>query len=354
MKTAISMGLLAGFLFGLATPLSKLMLQSLNGFQLAGILYLGAALIFLPFFLRKGLRELLTWHTKKSRWPLAGIVLFGGTLGPLFLMFGLQSAKAMSVSIWLNLELVATAMLGVIIFKEHLERYTIIGILLTLSAGLLVALQDRTSGALSGFFVMIACICWGIDNHLTATMDGVSPQTTTFIKGLTGGGCNILIGLLYANSRFQWTQAGISLIIGMVSYGISIYLYVSAAQSLGATRSQILFSTTPFWGMLMAGLLLGESFSACTLLASILLVLGIIFSNISNHGHMHYHLGITHIHSHRHTDGHHQHIHTIDEEGHIRHSHMHTHVDESHIHKHAPDLHHHHTHKKYNNFSRRE
>lgn len=41
-RFALVTGILAGFLFGIATPFSKLLLQGLNSFQLAGLLYLGA------------------------------------------------------------------------------------------------------------------------------------------------------------------------------------------------------------------------------------------------------------------------------------------------------------------------
>jgi drug/metabolite transporter (DMT)-like permease len=93
----------------------------------------------------------------------------------------------MSVSVWLNMELVATAILGILIFKDHLERYAILGILLTLAAGVLISFQESTSGILSALFIFLTCISWGLDNHLSAIIDGVSPQTITFVKGFFGG-----------------------------------------------------------------------------------------------------------------------------------------------------------------------
>ena len=60
-------------------------------------------------------------------------ILFGGLLGPLLLLIGLRAANAASVSIWLNMELVATAILGVLIFKDSLDKFTWIGVILTLS-----------------------------------------------------------------------------------------------------------------------------------------------------------------------------------------------------------------------------
>jgi len=47
MRTRIILiGLFSGLLFGIATPFSKIILSELNSFQLAGLLYLGAALGF--------------------------------------------------------------------------------------------------------------------------------------------------------------------------------------------------------------------------------------------------------------------------------------------------------------------
>jgi len=181
------MGLAAGLFFGLATPFSKLALSHLNSFQLAGLLYLGAALTFLPSVLNHGTREVFVHAKGAKKKYILGIVVFGGLLGPLFLMLALQTANSMSVSIWLNLELAATAILGVLLFKDHLGRYAVIGVALTLIAGMVISWQEGISGIVSGVFVLLACVCWAFDNHLTAIIDGLTPQATTFIKGLAGG-----------------------------------------------------------------------------------------------------------------------------------------------------------------------
>ena len=109
----------------------------------------------------------------------------------------------MSVSIWLNMELVATAVLGILIFKDHLDRYAIIGVLLTLSAGIIVSTQESNSGLVSAIFILLACISWGFDNHFSSIIDGVSPQTITFVKGVFGGITNFTIGMLLSNWQIQ-------------------------------------------------------------------------------------------------------------------------------------------------------
>ena len=139
-RLAVITGILSGFLFGIATPFSKLLLDGLNSFQLAGLLYLGAALAMLPNILNKN-NNLKLLFQSGNRSETIGIIFFGGFLGPLLLLAGLKTANAASVSIWLNMELAATAILGILIFKDTLDKYTWIGVILTIIAGIITSLR---------------------------------------------------------------------------------------------------------------------------------------------------------------------------------------------------------------------
>lgn len=324
--------------------MSKIMLSQLNGFQLAGLLYIGAGLAFLPFIIKNRKNEFTALKQTGKKKHLAGVILFGGILGPLFLMIGLKTANAMSVSIWLNMELVATAILGILIFKDHLDHYAIFGVILTLGAGIIISIQEPNSGLISAFFILMACISWGFDNHLSAIIDGVSPQTITFVKGVFGGLTNLIIGMFLNGWQIQIHYIPIALLLGVFSYGISIVLYVTSAQNLGATRSQILFSTAPFWGIIAAWIFLGESINLTVIFSFIILAFGIILTNLASHGHNHSHKGMIHIHMHSHDDGHHDHSHLDVVEPGTKHSHIHEHKVYKHTHRHLPDIHHRHEH----------
>jgi drug/metabolite transporter (DMT)-like permease len=337
-------GLGAGLLFGIATPVSKMILSALNSFQLAGLLYFGAAIAFVPFLIRNGRTEFSALKRSDKKLYLAGIVLFGGILGPVFLMIGLKTADAMSVSIWLNLEMAATAILGVLFFKDHLDRYATGGLVLTLIAGILISLQETGSGIVSGMFVLIACIFWGLDNHLSALVDGVSPQTITFIKGVAGGITNLTTGMILSPQLPHPEYIPLALLTGVFSYGISIAMYVSSAQNLGATRSQMLFSTAPFWGIITAWILLGETVGIMTILSFIILSGGIFLMNLASHTHEHLHHKMVHIHEHSHDDDHHDHFHEGISGRNLKHAHLHEHKEKTHAHLHFPDLHHRHEH----------
>lgn len=341
---SVLMGLAAGMLFGFATPISKVLLRELNSFQLAGLLYLGAALATLPHVLKHHKQEIQWIKTMDRKWAIVGIIIFGGLLGPVLLLAGLNLAASSSVSIWLNLELVATAIIGVLFFKDQLDKPAIIGVLLTFAAGVIVTIQDGFGSFVPAVFVTLACFSWGVDNHLTAIVDNASPKMITFIKGLFAGSTNLLIGSIIAGKGYSLHSIGVALLVGTVSYGLSIVLYVTSAQQLGATRSQILFSTGPFWGILLAFVALGEPVSAFSIAAIVLLALGILFTNLLVHDHWHSHYAVTHVHLHYHDDGHHNHEHADVTQISVLHSHLHTHAEIRHTHRHYPDLHHRHAH----------
>jgi len=344
-RFAIITGILSGFLFGVATPFSKLLLADLNSFQLAGLLYLGAGLAMIPFIIKKSNNLKLLFQTG-NRAKTTGIILFGGFMGPLLLLAGLKTANAASVSIWLNMELVATALLGIFIFRDSLDRNTWIGVFLTVLAGIITSFGEGISGITSGLLITAACICWGMDNHLTALVDGASPQIVTFVKGIVAGSVNFIIGCFMASQPMHLETIAPALVVGVFSYGFSIVLYVTSAQNVGATRSQILFSTAPFWGVVLSYIFLQESFEWVHVISILLLVLAVIVTNMITHKHVHTHIEMEHVHFHQHSDEHHNHLHEGETvPGNKWHSHLHTHVPLTHDHPHYPDLHHRHKHK---------
>ena len=111
----------AALLFGSSTPFSKALLSSIGPLTLAGLLYLGAAVAVLPLSLR-GSSAVLR-RDRRQRLLLGLAVLFGGGIGPVLLLLGLRAAPAASVSLWLNMETAATAILAWI-FREHLDGRT--------------------------------------------------------------------------------------------------------------------------------------------------------------------------------------------------------------------------------------
>lgn len=334
---------IAALLFGAAAPLSKPLLRFLSDFQLAGLLYLGAALGVLPIIFRESGLSSLRRIPKRDILRLSGAVLFGGILGPIFLLAGLRLASAGSVSLWLNLEMVATAIIGFFFFKDHLSVKGWLASLGALAAASILAWQGGIAGIKAGGLITLACICWGVDNHLTALIDSISPAQSTFWKGLFAGSVNLALGAMTAPLTASPTQILGGLGLGALSYGLSILMYINAAQQLGATRSQLIFSSAPYFGLFLS-VLLGETLSIYQLISLGLFMVSMILLFKETHNHLHHHKNQIHLHQHTHTDLHHTHDHTEDVPDAKWHSHKHSHTSTTHSHPHWPDLHHRHDH----------
>lgn len=347
------LAVVAALLFGAATPASKWLLGSLTPVQLAGLLYLGAAVGAGPVALRRGRIRLPGRADVRNRLRLIGAVVLGGVLGPVLLLAGLRLAAAASVSLWLNFEVAATAVIGVLIFHDHLGRVGWAGVAAALMGAVLLSLGSGSAGLAAGTLIVLACVCWGLDNHLTALIDGITPAESTFWKGLIAGGTNLAIGLalhpLDGGAGGGGTGAGAvlaALLVGIWSYGASIVLYISSAQALGATRAQVAFATAPFFGVTLSALVLGESLGLVHVISGLLFVAGIGLLTAERHAHLHEHEVLEHEHAHEHEDGHHAHEHAGREAAAAAraHSHRHRHEAVVHAHPHWPDLHHRHGH----------
>jgi drug/metabolite transporter (DMT)-like permease len=268
-----ALALASGILFGLATPATKPLLNDAGPFTLAGLLYLGAALAVGGVLLRR--KDRLA-PGSQDKWRLAGSIVLGGILGPVLLLFGLRQAQAGSVSIWLNLELVWTALLGLALFRERIARWSWMAVILVLGASVLIALREQAAGPAAGILVALACLSWGFDNQFTARITSISAPAMTLWKGVAAGITNLGIG--FAAEGMPGLQViPWALLIGAFSYGISIVWYVMAARKIGATRAQVNFSTAPLWGVLAAVGLLGEDWSWRLAAALLLVGLAIAF-----------------------------------------------------------------------------
>jgi drug/metabolite transporter (DMT)-like permease len=335
------MALLSAALFGAAAPASKWLLAELTPLQLAGLLYLGAALGVAPSVVRS--RSLPLPQERPGRWRLLGAIVLGGVLGPALLLLGLSLASASSVALWLNLELVATAALGALLFRDRLGVGGWLGTALAAAAGVALSLGEGPAGVRAGLFVAAACVCWGFDNHWTARLDTLPVTATTFWKGIVAGATNLALGLTLAPFSASSSAVLTALATGALCYGASIALSVSAAQALGATRVQVLFASAPLFGVGLAALWLGEVLSGVQLAAAAALALSAALVLRDRHAHLHDHDALAHIHWHRHDDGHHLHAHPPGVDA-VAHAHCHVHPPLRHAHAHWPDLHHRHRH----------
>jgi drug/metabolite transporter (DMT)-like permease len=333
---------LAAFLFGASTPAASVIAQDMRPLVLAGLLYLGAALVVSPWWVvRRPDRAAL-----RQDWKLLALaIVAGGAVGPALLTAGLVETPAATASLLLNMELVATVILAATLFREHLGRNMILAATLVTVAGVLLVWDPGATVNLSALLIIGACACWGLDNSVTSRIDQLSPQHVTFLKGLVAGSVNLVLGLAIAGAGdvTGWSVLG-ALVVGSVGYGLSITLWVRGAQQLGAARGQVIFASAPFLGAALSWVVLSDAIDAVQVVALLIAACGVALSLYSDHLHEHHHHTTQHTHEHDHGDGHHEHQHTDGFDG--RHSHVNEHRELAHAHPHVPDLHHRHEHER--------
>lgn len=342
MKSGVRKCALAAVLFGASTPAASVIADDMKPLVLAGLLYLGAAIAVLPWWV---VRRPDAGALRRDWRLLVLAIIAGGGVGPALLTAGLVDTPAATASLLLNTELVATVALAATLFREHLGRNMIVAAALVSAAGVLLVWEPGASASLGALLIVGACVCWGLDNSVTARIDQISPQHVVFLKGVMAGSVNLALGLVItgAGAVSGWSVLG-ALGVGALGYGASITLWVRGAQELGAARGQVIFATAPFLGAVLAWIALSDSISAVQVIATAIAAVGVGVSLRSDHNHQHHHEAMAHTHEHRHDDDHHDHEHDHAGDVGARHSHVHEHREFAHAHPHVPDLHHRHDH----------
>jgi drug/metabolite transporter (DMT)-like permease len=341
----------SAFLFGASTPIAKLLLGTTDPLLLAGLLYLGSgaglALVATGGRSLGVVRSEAPLRARDLPW-LAAIVLFGGILGPALLMFGLTLAPASSGALLLNTEGLATMAIAWLVFRENVDRRIFLGAMAILAGAVLLSWPEGgiTSSQLDwgSMLIVLACVCWGIDNNLTRKLSAADPLQIAMVKGLVAGTVNLALALARGAPLPGVTTVGVAAAVGFFGYGVSLVLFVLGLRHLGAARTGAYFSTAPFIGAALALPLFGEPLTLPLIGAALLMGIGVYLHLAETHEHEHLHEPLGHEHGHVH-DAHHQHRHAPDDSAGEPHSHWHQHPRVLHKHPHYPDLHHRHQHE---------
>jgi drug/metabolite transporter (DMT)-like permease len=336
----------AALLFGAGTPLAKLLLAQASPWLLAALLYLGSGLgLALLRRVRRAGRVRLP--AGEAKW-LAGAIVAGGVAGPVLLMLGLAGMPASGASLLLNAEAVFTALLAWFVFKENFDRRVALGMLAIVAGGLVLAWPGQMTLPQwqSALLVTGACLAWAIDNNLTRKVSLADASWIAMVKGLAAGATNLVLALALGATWPAPAVVAAAALVGFASYGASLALFVVGLRELGTARTGAYFSVAPFFGAVLAIVLLGEAVTAPLLAAGLLMAVGVALHLSERHEHRHAHEAIEHTHEHVHGAGdvHHDHTHQPPVEPGTRHSHPHRHQPMVHSHPHFPDAHHRHGH----------
>ncbi|MDP2680712.1 MAG: DMT family transporter [Rhodoferax sp.] len=298
----------AAVLFGVGTPLAKLLLGDINPWLLAGLFYLGSGL---GLWLFRRLRRAVPVRLPNHEWPwLAGAIVSGGVIGPVLLMLGLSNMSATGAALLLNAEGIFTALLAWFIFKENVNRRTALGMLAIVLGAVSLSWSPATGFDLGWptLAILGAGLAWGLDNNLTRRVSQVDASWIASVKGLVAGSVNMVLALFAGASLPPLLLLLGAAGVGFVVYGVSLVLFVVGLRHLGTARTAAYFSVAPFFGAALAVPLLGDAITPSLLFAALAMGVGVWLHLTERHDHAHRHGALTHSHPHF-PDAHHRHRH---------------------------------------------
>lgn len=258
LKKGIFFAILAAALYAANSPFSKILLEFMPSTMMAGLLYIGAGVgMGFVYFLRK-LKGRSAGYENESftradlPYTLAMIVL--DIAAPIFLLFGLSHTTAANASLLNNFEIVATALIALVVFKEKISARLWTGILFVTLSCALLSFEDLSGLSLSfgSIFILLACVCWGIENNCTRRLSSKDPLVIVLLKGIFSGIGSVIIAFIIGERiTVLWSVFAV-LALGFVAYGLSIFFYVYAQRTLGAARTSAYYAIAPFMGVLLS------------------------------------------------------------------------------------------------------
>ena len=341
---SISFAIIAAALYAISSPVSKLLLKEIPPTLMASFLYLGAGLgmSIVGFIKHKKYKEKTEARLTKQELPfIIGMVVLD-IAAPIFLMIGLTMTTSANVSLLNNFEIVATSLIALFIFKESISKRLWSAISLITLSSIILSVEDVSSLSFSfgSIFVLLACICWGLENNCTRKLSVKDPLEIVIIKGFGSGIGSLLIACALGEQTNNIPYIIAALLLGFFAYGLSIFFYIYAQRDLGAARTSAYYAIAPFIGVGLSLIIFREIPTFSFVIALVIMVIGTYFASTEEHKHSH--TVITHEHSHSHLEGHH--IHTHDKTIIGNHNHIHTHEEYNHSHKPTQDIHHSHAH----------
>lgn len=343
---AISFAILAAVLYAISSPVSKLLLKEIPSTLMASFLYLGAGLgmSIVGFIKNQKHKEKTEARLTKQELPFTIGMVILDIAAPIFLMIGLTMTTSANASLLNNFEIVATSLIALLIFKESISKRLWAAIFLITVSSIVLSVEDISSVSFSfgSIFVLLACICWGLENNCTRKLSVKDPLEIVVIKGFGSGIGSLLIAFTLGEQTNNIPYIIAALLLGFFAYGLSIFFYIYAQRDLGAARTSAYYAIAPFIGVGLSLIIFREIPTLSFVIALVIMIIGTYFASTEEHYHKHSHTIITHEHSHNHDDGHHSHIH--DKTIIRKHNHIHTHEEYTHSHKHTQDIHHSHAH----------
>ncbi|MBR3459955.1 MAG: DMT family transporter [Clostridia bacterium] len=268
---------LAAVFYAVNIPFSKLLLERIDPTVMAALLYLGAGIgVGIMSLFMRGDRARYEKLGRSDLPYVIGMIALD-IFAPILLMFGLKYGTSSSASLLGNFEIAATAVIALIFFKEAVSKRLWLAIALITLASAILSLNGTESlhFSVGSLFVLLAAVCWGFENNCTRRISSKSTYQIVVLKGIFSGLGSLMIAFIIGES-LPFIVYAAALVLGFVSYGLSIFLYVRAQSVLGAAKTSACYAAAPFVGAFLSFVFLRENLTPTFVIALAVMIAGTV------------------------------------------------------------------------------
>lgn len=278
-KLGYASAALCAVLVGTISTASKPVLADLNPLLYASFVYLLASLSSLPF-----VHSTKNFKAQKKDWMLIlAIALSGSIIAPILFFTGLKQTTASDTAILSNAETIFTVLFAIIFFKEKLRPLGYVAVILVLIGVVIVTTNLQFTSFLldlkkeGNLLIIFSMAFWALDNNISKVVTHrIDIAKIVQLKGAIGGSIILIFALLTGLPvNLSLIQLPNLLLVGIVGFGFSLFLFLHSLRRIGTVRTMLIYSTGTIFGLTFASIFLHESIGWYQITAIPLMLFGI-------------------------------------------------------------------------------
>ena len=223
-----------------------------------------------------------TWRLTPGQWRAT--IVFGLCQNALYLglnFVAMQTVEASLASIIASTMPLAVGLAGWVIFRERLSALGVLG--LCAGAGGVVLIMGARMQAGADFYGIALCFI-AVASLTVATLmvrgasSGGNLLMIVGLQMLVGAGFLVIPGLMFDQSEVTWS---VKLVLAF-SYTVlmpglvATFIWFWLVQRIGAVKAATFHFLNPFFGVLIAAVLLGETLSVWDIVGVVIIMAGIL------------------------------------------------------------------------------
>ncbi len=275
-KIGLVLAIISALLYAFNVIIEKKYIESMSSEMILFLMYLGAGLgLFVIHSFTKNSKRINQSKITKKEVPKVVLIVVCELLASFLIIEAVKVVNASLVSLLSIFEIIMTAIVAYLVFKEPIKNNELVSIMLMIIGCFILNFKSGSysSISISSLLVIGACLFWGIENNITALISSKEPAFFTGIKCFSVSILYLIIVLLKGEFYLNYLEL---IVFGFFSYGLSILSYALSTKYLGANKSTIIFSFSPVFGVILAILIYKEEITMTFIISLIIMICALI------------------------------------------------------------------------------